>query len=518
MQADHGACGAHRHAQLAHQALGVIARHDGLEDHGRSGGEQASEEQRTFGVIVGRGHRVFDASQAFARRQPGDLERQRHVVRVGAAGRGLDQRATLHQRRDHGFHAPARQRRAADQARRKGLRGEHPGQQARGRGRMPTINLCRGRLEPGQAHAAQANGPLLIVFETHTEGAERAQRAEIVVTVGKAAELAGPIGERRQDQRSVRDAAVTRHRHAALERAVLGSHDQTSGGHGFCAKALLPRYVGNLSSNWIKAAPSKPTTNAACLPLASACNCRTGCGTPTSESSVPYVPSFCAKACTFCAPCAAPAASPYTNVPAKLTPGSLKLPTKAMVSSPFKKARLLLAASGSACARRSAPATIGALFSPSSSLSIQGKVCRRTRPSRTRSSARRMPVSLPNKAVWSLSRQKPKPEAVYSVRPAYFRLAIGTPCGVFSTPFTAASILALSNLPRATPDKSTPCIEYRPRYRCCKSRAGSKPADGGTGKRWLSRASKRPPKGEATSSVAFSEAMPTTPPGKSASG
>src|SRR6185369_1790135 len=109
-------------------------------------------------------------------------------------------------------------------------------------------------------------------FETHAQRNECPQRAQIVVTVGKAAQFTGAVRERRQDQRAVRDAPVTRHGHAALERTVLGSNDQTSFRHGFCASALFPRYSGSLSSSCSNAAPSRPTTNAACLPLASACN------------------------------------------------------------------------------------------------------------------------------------------------------------------------------------------------------------------------------------------------------
>src|SRR6478609_4290916 len=137
---------------------------------------------------------------------------------------------------------------------------------------MPAVDIRSGRLEPAQPNATQAHRAFAVVFETHAERTERTQRSQIVVPVGEAAQFAGAVGERGHDQRAVGDASVTRHGHAALQRAMLGSNDQPSGSHGFRAKPLLPRYSGSLSSSWIKAAPSRPTTNAACLPLASACN------------------------------------------------------------------------------------------------------------------------------------------------------------------------------------------------------------------------------------------------------
>src|SRR3954470_24946240 len=100
---------------------------------------------------------------------------------------------------------------------------------------MSTIDLGDRRFEPGQAHAAQADGALAVVLETHPERAQRAQSTQIVVAVGETAQLTWAVGERRQDQRAVRDASVTRHGYAPLERAVLASNDQASRRHGFCA-------------------------------------------------------------------------------------------------------------------------------------------------------------------------------------------------------------------------------------------------------------------------------------------
>ena len=83
--------------------------------------------------------------------------------------------------------SPARQGWATDQLRSERLSREHTCQKAGcGRG-MPAINRLSRRFEPRKPHAAQPHGAFLVVFEAHAESAQGAQRAQIVVAVGKAA-------------------------------------------------------------------------------------------------------------------------------------------------------------------------------------------------------------------------------------------------------------------------------------------------------------------------------------------
>src|ERR1700710_2899538 len=97
---------------------------------------------------------------------------------------------------------------------------------------MAAVDRASGRLQTREAHAAQAHRTLLIVLEAHAERAERAQCAEVVVAVSEAAQLTGAIRQRRQDQRAVRDAPITWHRHAALEWAFLAANEQAGKRHG----------------------------------------------------------------------------------------------------------------------------------------------------------------------------------------------------------------------------------------------------------------------------------------------
>ena len=143
-----------------------------------------------------------------------------------------DHGAALHQRSHDPTHGTARERGVPDQARREGLPGEQARQEPHGGARVAAVNLGIRRCKPVESNPVHSKRSASVVFDAHAHLSEGALRGDVVFAVGKAPQLRAAVGDGRHDQRTVTDALVRRHRHAAAEGPSERLNDQARHSRG----------------------------------------------------------------------------------------------------------------------------------------------------------------------------------------------------------------------------------------------------------------------------------------------
>jgi hypothetical protein len=203
-------------AEGRERPFGVIAGRGRLHHAGGPLGVQTREEDRALDLRARRLGLVRN------RVQPCAVDRDRRV----AVGR-LDAGAHALQRPDDAAHRPAGQRSIPDHRRRKGVAGQHAGQQPHRGAGVAGVERRGGRTELTETSSQYSDRAVRRLFHLDAQGAQAAQRRPAVCPGSEMCQCRPSVGERGEQGIAVRDRFIARNGEPAAQAA--GRRDDGGG-------------------------------------------------------------------------------------------------------------------------------------------------------------------------------------------------------------------------------------------------------------------------------------------------
>ena len=200
LDTDGTAFDAHRVAEAAQHALGVVTGRRRLGHRGAASGVQASQQQAGFNLGTGHRHVVGHAGQALT-----TFDGQRRTT----FRTGLDDRTHFTQRLGHAIHRAFGQRSITGQRGVERLRSQQAGEQAHGGAGVTHVQRAGRRFQAMQADAMDGHAAVVRAFDDHAHVAECLQRGQGIFAFEEAFDLGSAFSQRAQHDRTVRNGFVT---------------------------------------------------------------------------------------------------------------------------------------------------------------------------------------------------------------------------------------------------------------------------------------------------------------------